>query len=123
MLAVNFAGVFFSRFKQLKEEEARKRKQREEEAMKADIVAEYNVSVTNGKLETKTNSVEFEDRKMESFHADALLATENSSINDNHSEEFKENQDISSRRTEDDENSSDRSFRKDDQQHLHKNLK
>ncbi|XP_017236628.1 ALBINO3-like protein 1, chloroplastic [Daucus carota subsp. sativus] len=111
------------RFKQLKEEEARKRKQREEEAMKADIVAEYNVSVTNGKLETKTNSVEFEDRKMESFHADALLATENSSINDNHSEEFKENQDISSRRTEDDENSSDRSFRKDDQQHLHKNLK
>lgn len=94
----------FFRFKQLKEEEARKRKQREEEARKANVVAENNVSVVNGKLKAESNSVEVEDRKMESLNADDLLATGNPSINGNHSpQELEEYQDVSSQRKEDDE--------------------
>ncbi|KAK1377377.1 ALBINO3-like protein 1, chloroplastic [Heracleum sosnowskyi] len=111
------------RFKQLKEEEARKRKQREEEARNANLVAENNVSVTNGKLETESSSVEVEDRNVESLYADDLLAAENPSINSNHSSQEVKDHDVSSQRTEDDKNSSNGSFGKDDQQHLHENLK
>lgn len=113
----------FSRFKQLKEEEARKRKQREEEARNANLVAENNVPVTNGKLKTESNLVEVEDSKMESLYADDLLATENPSVNGNHSPQEVKDRDISSQRTEDDKSSSNGSFGKDDQQHLHENLR
>ncbi|WOH16614.1 hypothetical protein DCAR_0936172 [Daucus carota subsp. sativus] len=90
------------RFKQLKEQEARRRKQKEEEERKANVVAENDDLVTNGKLKPGTYSVEKEDTKSEPLNTDDLSSTEISSINGNSSpQELKEYQDISTRRVED----------------------
>lgn len=107
------------RFKQLKEQEARRKKQKEEEERKANVVAESNDPVTNGKLKAGTYLGEREDKKTEPLDADDLTSTGISSINGNSSpQELKEYQDITTRRGEDDESSSNGK----DDQHLYKNV-
>lgn len=107
------------RFKQLKEQEARRKKQKEEEERKANAVAESNDPVTNGKLKARTDLGESEEKKVEPLNADDLSSTGISSINGNSSpQESKEYQDITTRRVEDDESS----INGEDDQHLNKNV-
>ncbi|KAK1403233.1 ALBINO3-like protein 1, chloroplastic [Heracleum sosnowskyi] len=106
------------RFKQLKEQEARRKKQKEEEGRKANAVAESNDLVTNGKLKAGTYLGEGDDNKTEPLDADYLSSTGISSINGNSSpQELKEYQDITTRRADDDESSSNGKG----DQHLYKN--
>ena len=64
----------FSRFKQLKEQEARKRKQKEEEKKKAEEAAGNRIPTTNGGYKNEANSTEMEYR-----NADDLVDSGNDS--------------------------------------------
>lgn len=98
----------------MKEQEARRKKQKEEEERKANVVAESNDAVSNGKLRAGTYLGEREDTKTEPLDADDLSSTGISSINGNSSPQvLKEYQDITTGMGEDNGK---------DDQHLYENV-